>query len=208
MAHRPRAATQNQDDQRSSGHLPALLAPTPVHDRYPSCPKRPFTPARPPHQVMNSYSIVEMHGDGISKELSESVHTLAEALPFDITLDPVDISLESRTARGEAIYDQVMDKMNEHKRKAIAKTLLSLSASESSVRKGPAQAVRAPHSSHYVASQFTHHGFTHFPEILPPQQTKTREGNTILPEISILTPITLHVGSQTRTVLVQVERKA
>ena len=56
-----------------------------------------------------------MHGDGISKELSESVHTLAEALPFDITLDPVDISLESRTARGEAIDYQVMDKMNEHK---------------------------------------------------------------------------------------------
>lgn len=64
---------------------------------------------------MNSYSIVEMHGDGISKELSESVHTLAEALPFDITFDPVDISLENRTARGEAIYDEVMDKMNEHK---------------------------------------------------------------------------------------------
>lgn len=64
---------------------------------------------------MTSHTIVEMHGDGISKELSESVHTLAEALPFELTFDPVDISLENRRSRGDEVYDEVMDKMSKHK---------------------------------------------------------------------------------------------
>lgn len=64
---------------------------------------------------MTSYPIVELHGDGISKELSESVHKLAAALPFEITFDPVDISLEARNARGEAVYDDVMGMMGQHK---------------------------------------------------------------------------------------------
>lgn len=64
---------------------------------------------------MKNYSIVEMLGDGISAELSESIHTLAAALPFGIEFDPVDISLENRNAKGDAVYDEVMDKMETHK---------------------------------------------------------------------------------------------
>jgi len=64
---------------------------------------------------MKNYSIVEMLGDGISAELSESVHTLASALPFGIEFDPVDISLETRNAQGESVYDEVMAKMALHK---------------------------------------------------------------------------------------------
>lgn len=64
---------------------------------------------------MTRYSIVEMHGDGISQELSKSVHTLAAALPFELDFDPVDISLENREAKGDAVYDEVMAKMETHK---------------------------------------------------------------------------------------------
>ncbi|MFT6042526.1 MAG: isocitrate dehydrogenase (NAD+), partial [Gammaproteobacteria bacterium] len=64
---------------------------------------------------MKKYSIVEMLGDGISAELSASVHAVAGALPFGIEFDQADISLETRDAKGEAIYSMVMEKMNEHK---------------------------------------------------------------------------------------------
>jgi len=64
---------------------------------------------------MKSYSIVEMLGDGISAELSESIHHLADSLPFGIEFDPADISLEARDARGDVVYDEVMDKMGTHK---------------------------------------------------------------------------------------------
>ena len=65
--------------------------------------------------TMKKYSIVEMLGDGISAELSESVHAVAGALPFAIEFDQADISLENRDAKGMGIYDTVMEKMNEHK---------------------------------------------------------------------------------------------
>jgi isocitrate dehydrogenase (NAD+) len=52
------------------------------------------------------YDVVELHGDGISAELSRSVHTVAEALPFDIRFLPVDLSVENRDRMGEALYDE------------------------------------------------------------------------------------------------------
>ncbi|WP_157596429.1 isocitrate/isopropylmalate family dehydrogenase [Plesiocystis pacifica] len=55
---------------------------------------------------MNRYSIVELHGDGIARELSQAVHTVADALPFEIEFIPVDLSDESREAKGDAIYDE------------------------------------------------------------------------------------------------------
>ncbi len=56
---------------------------------------------------MPSYEIVELLGDGISSELSASVHSVAEALPFDLRFVPMDLSDENRKKQGPAIYDEV-----------------------------------------------------------------------------------------------------
>jgi isocitrate dehydrogenase (NAD+) len=54
---------------------------------------------------MKSYSIVELLGDGISPELSASVHRVAAALPFQVDFRPVDLSLETRRARRDEVYE-------------------------------------------------------------------------------------------------------
>ena len=64
---------------------------------------------------MNKYSIVELHGDGISPELSESVHRIAATLPCEIEFVPLDLSLEARNARGMAVYEDAERLMREHK---------------------------------------------------------------------------------------------
>ncbi|MFT4649142.1 MAG: isocitrate dehydrogenase (NAD+) [Glaciecola sp.] len=56
---------------------------------------------------MATYEIVELLGDGISAELSTSVHTVAEALPFTLRFTQVDLSDENRKKQGDAIYDEV-----------------------------------------------------------------------------------------------------
>ncbi|MFT7679201.1 MAG: isocitrate dehydrogenase (NAD+) [Planctomycetota bacterium] len=58
---------------------------------------------------MTSYPVVELLGDGISAELSISVHTLVDALPFDLEFHPIDLSHESRLEHGEAIFDQAVE---------------------------------------------------------------------------------------------------
>lgn len=58
---------------------------------------------------MKNYEIVELLGDGISAELSESVHRIAEALPFGVGFHQVDLSVESRDRRGAAVYDEAVD---------------------------------------------------------------------------------------------------
>ncbi len=62
---------------------------------------------------MASYEIVELLGDGISAELSTSVHTLAEVLPFTLRFSPMDLSDENRKKRGDDIYDEVEKKVRE-----------------------------------------------------------------------------------------------
>jgi isocitrate dehydrogenase (NAD+) len=56
--------------------------------------------------MASRYTIVELHGDGIARELSECVHTIAAALPFALEFVPVDLSDESRRARGSALFDE------------------------------------------------------------------------------------------------------
>ena len=58
---------------------------------------------------MKTHHVVEFLGDGISTELSGAVHRVAEVLPFSLEFTPVDLSLENRRARGEAVYDQAME---------------------------------------------------------------------------------------------------
>lgn len=60
------------------------------------------------------YSIVELHGDGIARELSHSVHAVAEALPFSLDFVPVDLSDENRRSRGPALFDEAEAMMRKH----------------------------------------------------------------------------------------------
>jgi isocitrate dehydrogenase (NAD+) len=55
---------------------------------------------------MNTTIVVELLGDGISKELSASLHSIAEVLPCRLEFEQIDLSLENRKARGAALYDE------------------------------------------------------------------------------------------------------
>jgi isocitrate dehydrogenase (NAD+) len=72
-----------------------------------------------PHSHPSRRTIVELLGDGISAELSTSVHAVAEALaprlerPLEFL--PVDLSQPSRERHGEKLYDQAEGLMREHR---------------------------------------------------------------------------------------------
>lgn len=56
--------------------------------------------------AIRNYEIVELLGDGISPELSASVHSVAEALPVKLHFHPVDLSRESREKFGaRSLYE-------------------------------------------------------------------------------------------------------
>jgi len=62
---------------------------------------------------MKHYSIVEILGDGISPELSASVHAIAAVLPFRVDFRAIDLSLEQRTQKKGEVYDQARLAMSE-----------------------------------------------------------------------------------------------
>lgn len=62
----------------------------------------------------NQHTVVELLGDGISAELSTSVHQVAEALGGSLEFVPVDLSLESRERLGDAVYDRAESLMRKH----------------------------------------------------------------------------------------------
>lgn len=64
---------------------------------------------------MKSYRIVELLGDGISAELSQSVHQIAAALPFKFEFAQVDLSERARATRGNAVYDECESEMRQAK---------------------------------------------------------------------------------------------
>jgi len=64
---------------------------------------------------MKTYKIVELLGDGISAELSRSVHALAAVLPAKLEFTPVDLSEPSRLRRGDELYDEAEALMRQHK---------------------------------------------------------------------------------------------
>jgi len=55
---------------------------------------------------MNSYKITELMGDGISAELSKSLHTAISALPVKLEIEQVDLSLEAREKGAKECYDR------------------------------------------------------------------------------------------------------
>jgi isocitrate dehydrogenase (NAD+) len=64
---------------------------------------------------MRTYRVVELHGDGISAELSRSVHRLARELPCRLEFEPVDLSVESRARRGGEVFDEAEALMRRHR---------------------------------------------------------------------------------------------
>ncbi|MGH7152016.1 MAG: isocitrate/isopropylmalate family dehydrogenase [Planctomycetota bacterium] len=64
---------------------------------------------------MKTYPIVELLGDGISPELSSSVHRTARALPFRLEFESLDLSEENRRRRGPPLYDEVERRMRQHR---------------------------------------------------------------------------------------------
>lgn len=64
---------------------------------------------------MKSYRVVELLGDGISPELSQSVHQVAEALPVRLEFEAVDLSDANRSRRGLELYDEAVERMRRAK---------------------------------------------------------------------------------------------
>jgi len=62
---------------------------------------------------MSTHTIVELLGDGISAELSASVHQVAEALPFQLEFKAIDLSEEARRSGGERVFDDAVRAMRE-----------------------------------------------------------------------------------------------
>tara|TARA_R110002072_G_scaffold25443_6_gene85189 strand:- start:145418 stop:146440 length:1023 start_codon:yes stop_codon:yes gene_type:complete len=60
-------------------------------------------------------NVAELLGDGISAELSESVHKVAEALPLNVQFHPIDLTLESRRKNADACYDTAVAAIEKHK---------------------------------------------------------------------------------------------
>jgi len=60
---------------------------------------------------MSSYKITELLGDGISAELSASVHAVIAALPVTLEVEPVDLSLDARRKDSKAAYDRALKSM-------------------------------------------------------------------------------------------------
>ncbi len=63
---------------------------------------------------MERVIVPELLGDGISAELSESVHAVAKALPFPVAFEPVDLSWERREHGFKEAYDEAEAKIRAH----------------------------------------------------------------------------------------------
>lgn len=59
--------------------------------------------------------VAEFLGDGISSELSSSVHAVAAALPLHVQFHPVDLTLETRRSQAAACYDAAVAAIREHR---------------------------------------------------------------------------------------------
>jgi isocitrate dehydrogenase (NAD+) len=83
---------------------------------------------------MKTYRVVELLGDGISPELSQSVHTVAEALPCRLEFHAIDLSEANRKARGEALYAESV--------RAMKATGVALKYPTATVAESPNQVLR------------------------------------------------------------------
>ncbi len=58
--------------------------------------------------------LAEFVGDGISTELSESVHAIAKRLPLEVRFHPVDLTLERRRSDPEAAFEEAEAAIRRH----------------------------------------------------------------------------------------------
>jgi isocitrate dehydrogenase (NAD+) len=63
----------------------------------------------------DTLNLAEFLGDGISCELSESVHLVAEHLPIQVCFHPVDLSVERRRSDAEGSYQDAQAAISEFK---------------------------------------------------------------------------------------------
>ncbi len=64
---------------------------------------------------MKTYRVVELLGDGISAELSRSLHTVAASLPCRLEFVPLDLSEANRKRHGHALYVEAAALLREHR---------------------------------------------------------------------------------------------
>lgn len=64
---------------------------------------------------MKTIKVTEIMGDGISAELQQSVHTIAQALPININFESIDLSLENREREDRKLFLQVEEAMRENR---------------------------------------------------------------------------------------------
>jgi len=69
------------------------------------------TESMPDREILN---VAEFLGDGISSELSHSVHQVAQSLPLNVQFHPVDLTLESRRKNPDACYDAAVAAIKQH----------------------------------------------------------------------------------------------
>lgn len=62
---------------------------------------------------MTTYPLIEILGDGISSELSMSVHQIADTLPFQIDFQPIDLSDASRRRDSGSLFDRTEKAMRD-----------------------------------------------------------------------------------------------
>jgi isocitrate dehydrogenase (NAD+) len=62
----------------------------------------------------DTLNLAEFHGDGISGELSEAVHLVAENLPIQVCFHPVDLTVERRRSDAEGSYQDAEVAIREH----------------------------------------------------------------------------------------------
>jgi isocitrate dehydrogenase (NAD+) len=65
--------------------------------------------------AQDTLDLAEFHGDGISAELSEAVHRVADALPLEVRFHPVDLSLERRRDDAEGSYKDAEEAIRHYK---------------------------------------------------------------------------------------------
>jgi len=95
-------------------------------------------PDRRPKGILSTmrptYQVTELLGDGIGEELSRAVHALADALPVRLEFLPVDLTLENRRARKDAVYDEAVE--------AITATTVALKYPTVTAEESPNQVLR------------------------------------------------------------------
>jgi isocitrate dehydrogenase (NAD+) len=85
-------------------------------------------PHFPPMPDRETLHVAELLGDGISPELSASVHQVAAALPLRVQFHPIDFTLEARRQNAAACYDTALAAIHAHR---VAMKYPTVTATES-----------------------------------------------------------------------------